>query len=204
MSFTVIFTAIIILLLLRVFWLRMKASGTRNESFKQLAPKDRLAVLKECLLNNPTERNLSNLENFGKEQNLSFKVEEYRPLITRQLELARKKDGLVEDDQLFAEEARWMDSIEPLEFQEAREAEPDDRPLFIQRSAEGIARLYSDEAIQSALEKLVPEYSKAQALLDSYKKLMDLRDQSTASDKDLEILRKARDQWMTDLLDIQI
>lgn len=203
MSFTTIFTIAIAVIILRALWLRLKASGTRAESFKQLPPKDQLSVLKECLLNNPSERNLQNLKNFGEERSMDFNGEDYRPLMNRQLEIARKKDALAEDNELFAEEARWLDSIEPLEFAEADEAlKSGDRVRYIERSIEGIARLYSDEAIRTALEKLSSEYSKATTLLNSYNELVQSRDQSGADEASLEKLRKTRDQWEADLLDI--
>jgi len=203
MTFVTIFTIAIALLLLRVFWLRVKASSTHNENFKQLPPKDQLSVLKECLLNNPTEKNLLNLKQFGEEFKVDFDVETYRPFMAKQLEICKRKDALVEDNELFAEEARWLDAIRPLEFVEADEAlAAGEKATYVEKSLEGISRLYSDEAIVAELEKLVPDYGKAQDLLNSYKELVEVREQSGASDEDLEKLRKLRNKWDEELLDI--
>ncbi len=203
MTFTTVITVVIVLLLLRVFWLRIKASSTRNENFKQLPPKDQLSVLKECLLNNPTEKNLQNLKQFGEDFQVDFDAETYRPFMARQLEISKKKDALVEDNELFAEEARWLDSIRPLEFAEADQAQSaGEKSTYVEKSLEGISRLYSDEAILAALEKLVPDYSKAQDLLTSYRELVEVREQSGASDEELEKLRKLRNKWDEELLNI--
>lgn len=203
MNFTTVFTIVIAAIILRALWLRLKASGTRNDNFKQLAPKDQLSVLKECLLNNPTERNLQNLGKFGAENGFSFDVETYRPFMARQLEISKKKDAIAEDNELFADEARWLDAILPLEFKEAEDAlRNNDKRQFIERTIEGIARLYSDEAIQSTLKNLASKYSKATTLLSRYKELVEIRDQSGADEASLDKLRKARDQWEADLLDI--
>ncbi len=204
MSFSTIFTIAIAAIILRALWLRLKASGTKTDSFKQLSPKDQLSVLKECLLNNPTERNLQNLKKFGKENGFSFDVETYRPFMNKQLEISKKKDALVEDNELFSEEARWFDEISPMEFAEAEEAlKVGDKTTFIAKSLEGVARLYSDEAIRSNLEKLIPDYPKAETLLNDYNILVEQREQSGADDESLEKLRKLRNKWDEDLLDIQ-
>jgi len=204
MSASTLFTIAIVLILLRVFWLRIKAAGTQNQHFKNLPPKDQQAVLKECLLNNPTERNFQNLKRFISEINLDLDMEPYRSYMKTQLELSKRKDALVEDDELYAQESRFMDQMEPLEFTEARNAlQVGDTETFITRSLEGISRLYSDEAIEKALEELSPTYPKAEKLLEGYRKLIQIRDESAADDKSLEALRKTRDQWEDDLLNIQ-
>ena len=64
MSISTLFTIAIILILLRIFWLKIKDTNMKGEGFKRLPPKDQLAVLKECLLNNPTNGNLQNLKDF--------------------------------------------------------------------------------------------------------------------------------------------
>lgn len=166
--------------------------------------KDQLSVLKECLLNNPTEKNMQNLKNFGKEQGLDFDVETYRPYMNKQLELVRKKDAIAEDNDLFNQEALWMDAILPLEFAQAQEAKKaGERDSYIKSYIEGIARLYSDEAIIRHLEILMPDYPKAEKLLNDYRKLILTRDESLADDKSLEALRKQKDAWESDLLDIE-
>lgn len=204
MSASAIFTIIICLIFLRVFWLKIKASGTQNEQFRNLPAKDQLAVLKECLLNNPTERNLQNLGRFISEKGLDLDIESYRPFMKKQMELSHRKDALAEDNELFSQESIWMDRMEPLEFQEGRNALADgNKQEFVSRTLEGISRLYSDEAIEKALREIEPHYPKAEKLLNSYKKLVQARDISDADEKSLETLRQLRFQWEEDLLNIQ-
>ena len=128
----------------------------------------------------------------------------YRPFIAKQVELTRKKDAIAEDNELYAQESAWMDAIRPLEFAEAQAArENGDHELAILRTVEGIARLYSDEAIEKALQDLENVYPKATRLLEGYRKLTEIRDTSGADEKSLENLRKKRDAWQEDLLAIE-
>ena len=204
MSWTIIVTVLFILLFLRIFWAHVKANNARTEAFRNLAPKDKLAVLKECLLNNPTEGNLQNLSEFLKETGVDFDTQSYKPLIERQLALADKKAGLDQWDALYLEQGVWMDQLQPLEFKEAQAAlTSGDRDTYISRSLEGISRLYSDQAIEKALEQLKPDYSKAEKLLLSYRDLVESCQNSKADDKSLEELRKKRDAWIEDLLTIE-
>ena len=204
MSWTIIVTVLFILLFLRIFWAHVKANNARTEAFRNLAPKDKLAVLKECLLNNPTEGNLQNLSEFLKETGVDFDTQSYKPLIERQLALADKKAGLDQWDSLYLEQGVWMDQLQPLEFKEAQAAlTSGDRDTYISRSLEGISRLYSDQAIEKALEQLKPDYSKAEKLLLSYRDLVESCQNSKADDKSLEALRKKRDAWIEDLLTIE-
>jgi hypothetical protein len=69
---------------------------------------------------------------------------------------------------------------------------------------EGIARLYSDEAILRELEALAPEYPKAKDLAEDYRKLMELRESSGADDDSLAKLRKAKNAWEDNLLQIDL
>ena len=69
------------LLLLRVLRLKIRANSARSESFKRLPPKDQLAVLKECLLNDPSESNLRNLSDFAERTSRTIDTESYRPFI---------------------------------------------------------------------------------------------------------------------------
>ena len=193
------------LLLLRILRLRIRANSTRSESFKRLPPKDQLAVLKECLLNNPSEANLRNLAELAERASLKIDIESYRPFIKTQLEIIKHKDAIAKDNELYAAETAWMDNISPLEFEEAEEFKRENEiPKYIERSLEGIARLYSDEAILDALAKLAPDYPYATELAQSYRKLMQTRDESTADDKALEKLRKQKEAWENDLLNVRL
>lgn len=207
MTASTILPIIMALLLLRVLWLRIKHAGTRNNSFKQLPPKEQLAVLKECLLNNPSEINLLNLKSFLEKNADSFiqlkeiDTESYRPFMKMQRELRNRKNALEEDNQLFNLQSEWIDKIIPLEFAEAKNANQDgEHETFITRTLEGIHKLYSDKAIQENLESLIPHYPKASRLLNSYRQLMDIRDSSGADDESLEKLRKVKEAWEQDLL----
>ena len=201
MNWSIIFAIAIALILLRVLYLRIKANSLESDSFKNMLPKDKLAVLKECLLNNPTRTTLANLDTFLKEQGIEADTESYRPYMERQLQLLRKKNAIAEDNELYAEETAWVDRIRPLEFAEAEKAFAEgDECSFVDRTLEGISRLYSDDAILDELSKLEPRYAKATSLIDGYKKLIALRDESGADDKSLEALRKHRDAWMNDWL----
>jgi hypothetical protein len=204
MNWGIFFFIAIAIILMRVFWLRIKANSMESENFKALPPKDQLAVLKECLLNNPTETNLRNLGDFCKTHQIDADMESYRPFLAKQLEITKRKDAIAEDNDLYAQESAWMDAIRPLEFAEAKMAKDSgDTDLFTLRTIEGIARLYSDEAIQKELCNLEQTYPKAAKLLEGYRNLMEIRDTSGADDKSLENLRKKRDAWQEDLLTVE-
>lgn len=205
MSISTLFTIAIAAILLRIFWLKIKDANMKGEGFKRLAPKDQLAVLKECLLNNPTNGNLQNLKNFCTKMGTDLDTESYRPFMQKQLELTRKKDALAEDNELFGAEAAWMDRIRPLEFEEAESAHQEGRHEdFILRTLEGIARLYSDEAILKELGNLEADYPKANELAQGYRDLMVLRDTSGADDDSLAKLRNAKAAWEEKLLQIDL
>ncbi len=177
----------------------------KSESFKQLPAKDQLSVLKECLLNNPTETNLKNLKEFSQKQGIDLDIESYRPFIKKQQELTRRKDALAEDNELFTAEAEWIDQILPMEFEEAKLAKQENRfEDYILHSLEGVARLYSDQAILNELEALVQDYPKAKKLAQGYRDLMDLRDQSGADDESLKKLRATKESWEKELLQVDI
>jgi hypothetical protein len=204
MNWTVIVTLLFVLLFIRIFWAHVKANNAQTEAFKNLPPKDKLAVLKECLLNNPTEGNLQNLANFLKETGSDLDVQSYKPMMERQLALADKKESLAEWDKLYMEQCAWVDQIRPLEFVEAESVKNSgDTETYIVRSLEGISRLYSDQAIESALKQLEPDYPKAEKLLLSYTQLVEACTESGADDKSLEALRKKRDAWVEDLLTVE-
>ena len=204
MNWTLVVTLLFLLLFLRIFWAHVKANNARTEAFKNLDPKDKLAVLKECLLNNPTEGNLQNLNDFLKACGADFDIQSYKPLMERQLALADQKAGLAEWDKLYVEQCEWIDQIRPLEFKEAEEAKTSgNMEIWTVRTLEGISRLYSDQAIEAALENLKPNYPKAESLLLSYQELMKACQESKADDKSLEALRKKRDAWIEDLLTVE-
>lgn len=201
MSLAILFTIAIAALLLRSFWLHVKSATADSESYKALAPKDQLAVLKECLLNNATQLNLKNLVDFCEKNGFPIDGAKYQPLLDKQIIYGRKNASIQDCDALYAEQCIWIDKILPMEFQEAGAAKQDgNQDLYIERSLEGISRLYSDEAILQALTDLQAEYEKAGSIKSGYEKLMEARDTSLADDTSLEALRKLRDAWMEDLL----
>ena len=204
MNWSIVFFAAMMLLLLRILRLRIRANTTRSESFKRLPPKDQLAVLKECLLNNPSEANLRNLAEFAERTSLRIDVESYRPYLKSQLEIFGRKDAIAEDNELYAAETAWMDKITPIEFAEAEAFKRENETQkYIERTLEGIARLYSDDAILEALAKLTSDYPHASELAESYKQLIQTRDESLADDKSLEKLRKQKEAWEDDLLHVR-
>ena len=205
MNWSIVFFAAMMLLLLRILRLRIRANSTRSESFKKLPPKDQLAVLKECLLNNPSEANLKNLANFADRTSLKIDIESYRPYLKSQLEIFGSKNAIADDNELYIAETAWMDKITPLEFAEAEEFNRNgETQKYIERTLEGIARLYSDEAILESLAKIASDYPHATELAESYKQLMQARDESGADDKSLEALRKQKEAWEEDLLNVRV
>jgi hypothetical protein len=205
MNWSIVFFIVMMLLLLRILRLRIRANSTRSESFKRLPPKDQLAVLKECLLNNPSETNLKNLGNFVEQTSQKIDIESYRPFLKSQMAIFGRKDAIAEDNELYAQECEWMDKIKPLEFEEAESfKQSNETQKYIERTLEGIARLYSDNSILEALAKLAPDYPHASELAEGYKQLMQARDESTADDKSLEALRKQKDAWEEDLLNVRV
>ena len=205
MTLSTLFTIVMTLVLLRIFWLKIKDVSMKSESFKRLPAKDQLSVLKECLLNNPTTTNLQNLKEFADKQGANIDIESYRPFLKKQQELSSRKDALAEDNELFTAESEWIDKIRPLEFEEAKLAKQEKRfDDYILHSLEGVARLYSDEAILNELETLVQDYPKAKQLAQGYRELMNLRDHSGADDESLKKLRSAKESWEKDLLQVDI
>jgi len=201
MNWSLIFVIVIMILLLRVVYLRLKANSIKAESFRNLADRDKLAVLKECLLNSPSRANLENLAEFAKAHGAEVDTAPYLKFIERHMRNAWGKNAIAEDNELYAEESAWLDTIRPLEFADAEEAKTaGDTAGYIEKSLEGVSRLYSDEAIVAELLKLAPVYAKAESLIEGYRELVTARDNSEADDKSLEGLRKKRDAWVKDLL----
>lgn len=163
-----------------------------------------MAVLKECLLNNPTQGSLDNLKEFCEKHNLEFDTEGYKPFLKEQLELAVRRANYVECDKLYVRECSFIDKLEPMEFADAAEERiKGDATKAIAYTLEGISRLYSDEAIESTLEKLATEYPKAEKLLINYRELVTSCNESGADEKSLESLRKKKEAWVEDLLDME-
>ena len=198
---TILFSVAVFLVFSRIFYLRMKAHNAKTEAFLRLPPKDKMAVLKECLLNDPTETNLRNLDEFCRDSGAKFDAEGYRPFIAEQLELARARANYVECDRLYVKECEYIDRTAPLEVAEAEvERGAGNAHAAIARTLEGISRLYSDKAIVDALTALEPEYPKAGELRESYRALAAACDASGADEKSLEVLRKQKEAWLSDLL----
>ena len=204
MFVTILFTLAFLLIFLRIFHLRIKANNAKTESFQKLPAKDKMAVLKECLLNNPTEGNLQNLKEFCDKEGLSFDADSYRPFIKEQLELARINANYIECDKLYVRECEFIDRTAPMEFAEAEAAlNAGDAEQALALALEGVSRLYSDAAIEKALTELEPTYPKAAELREKYIALAEACNASGADEKSLEALRKQRDAWMADLLTIE-
>jgi len=201
MFVTILFTLAFLLIFFRIFQLRLRANNAKTESFQRLPAKDKMAVLKECLLNNPTEGNLQNLKEFCDKEGLQFDADGYRPFIKEQLELARVNANYVECDKLYVRECEFIDRTTPMEFAEAEAARnAGDANTATIRTLEGISRLYSDGAIEEALTELEPTYPKAAELREKYIALAEACNASGADEKSLAALRKQRDAWMADLL----
>ena len=161
------------------------AAGARSRASRRynLSPENpaiSLAILKENLLENPSEGSLQKLKEFAASQNLTLPKEEY-PL--------GKAPTIEQDDPLFLTQASWLDSITPIEFSE----EPQTEKTLIN----GILRLYSDEAIFKALEELAQKYpgERQQKLEQGYRALCKLRDNSKADYDSLEKLRMEKEKW---------
>jgi hypothetical protein len=197
MSLTVVFTALVFFIIGRSILLRWRAGRLDAAEFKQLEPAVQLAVLKERLLELPSERNLQNIESFAKENGLATDINSYRQLIQEQMHLSKEKEAMALDNLLYEKQTEWIDSITPIEFSLAKEAkekgEVDD---FVEWSLEGVLRLYSDKKIESALSELEPFYPKAKTLLEQYLSLKILRDDSAPTDSVLEELKAKKQAWV--------
>ena len=204
MNWSLIVSIAIALIIFRIFWLRLKANNAHSPSFRKLPEKDRMAVLKECLLNNPSESSLTNLKDFCEKENLPFDAEGYRPFIKKQLELANRHANFKECDALYKEECDFIDRLAPMEFAEAERArENGGEQSALILTLEGISRLYSDTAIVDTLSRLAPAYPKAEALLKEYLQLVDVCEASDADAASLESLQKKKELWLEHLLTIE-
>jgi hypothetical protein len=197
MSLTVVFTALVFFIIGRSILLRWRAGRLDAAEFKQLEPAVQLAVLKERLLELPSERNLQNIESFAKENGLATDINSYRQLIQEQMQLSKEKEAMALDNLLYERQTEWIDSITPFEFSLAKEAkEKGEMDDFIEWSLEGVLRLYSDKKIESALSELEPFYPKAKELLDQYLSLKKTRDDSAPTDSVLDKLKAEKQAWV--------
>jgi len=161
------------------------AAGAKRRASKRydLPPENpaiSLAILKENLLENPSEQSLQKLKEFATAQNLEIPKEEY-PL--------GKARSIEQDDSLFLSQATWLDSITPLEFSE--------EPKTEKSLLNGILRLYSDAAIFKAFEEMHEKFpsEKLRKLEQGYQALCELRDNSKADYDSLEKLRMEKEKW---------
>jgi len=160
-------------------------AGAKNRASKRYDlplehPALSLAILKENLLENPSEYALQKLKDFATSQNLTIPTEEFPLDNAKNIEL---------DDEVFLKQATWLDTITPLEFKEEPQTE--------KTLAEGILRLYSDEAIFKALKELAQKFpsEKQQKMEQGYRDLCELRDGSKVDYESLEKLRMKKVKW---------
>jgi len=161
------------------------AAGAKRRASKRYDlplenPAISLAILKENLLENPSENSLQKLKEFAASQNLELPKEEY-PL--------GKAPSIEQDDSLFLSQAAWLDCLTPLEFKE----EPQTEKSLLN----GILRLYSDAAIFKAFEEMREKFpsEKQRKLEQGYRALCKLRDNSQADYNSLEKLRMEKEKW---------
>jgi len=157
-----------------------KRRASKRYDLPQENPALSLAILKENLLENPSELSLRKLKEFAASQNLKIPEEEY-PL--------GKARSIEQDDSLFLSQAAWLDCLTPLEFNE--------EPKTEKSLLNGILRLYSDAAIFKALEEMREKFpsERQQKLEQGYRALCELRDNSKADYNSLERLRMEKEKW---------
>ena len=195
MTAAIIFTLLLALLLFRAFVLHLRATDLDNPRFQALPRESRLAILKERVLEAPSEKNLNNLGAFHVD------MESYRPLLAEQLRISRQENAIALDNDLYIREAEWMDKISPFEFEIARKQKEDGNiDEFIRTYLQGVLRYYSDEKIEEALQNLTPDFPQAAEMLNAYRQLKALRDSSPADETSIEKLAQAKKEWMVSLL----
>ena len=194
--FSLIFSLLIAFLLFRIFFLHLRANSEKDPSFQKLPNPVKLAVLKETLLNQPTLKNLKRFYDFCNKEGISLPEQDYKEFIQEQVKLSNSPDALLLDNALFEKEAKWLDSVTPLEHFEASEAlKKGDLQLYVEKKLITILRLYSDSEIQKNFHELIEKYPKAKNLLDEYNKLILLRENSLTDEESLKKLRSQRDSW---------
>ena len=125
MTAAIIFTLLLALLLFRAFVLHLRATDLDNPRFQALPRESRLAILKERVLEAPSEKNLNNLGAFLLAEGIHVDMESYRPLLAEQLRISRQENAIALDNDLYIREAEWMDKISPFEFEIARKQKED-------------------------------------------------------------------------------
>lgn len=197
MGLTAVFTLIIAFIIGRSFLLRWRAGRLDATDFQELDPEVKLAILKERLLEKPSERNLQNIEEYAKTQGICVDADFYRSLIKEQMRLPKEKEAMALDNELYEKQTAWIDSIPPFEIRFAAEAkEKGDLNAYIDWSLEATLRYYSDKKIESTLRGLETVYPKAAELLKHYLEFKEIRDKSDASDSSLERLQSEKQKWM--------
>lgn len=203
MTAAILFTIVLALVLFRAFILRRRETELDNENFVNLPREVKLAILKERVLETPSEKNLQNLGLFLKSEGIEADIESYRPLLADQLRLGREENAIALDNDLYAKESEWMDRIEPFEFADARRLKDSgDSEGFVKAYLRGVLRYYSDEKIENSLEKLIPEHDVAKKLLDDYRTLKALRDSSGADEASIEKLAQAKEKWVAEVSEL--
>lgn len=203
--FTWVFSLALLFLVVRTLIALRRVRSTANT--QDLEASLQLAVLKENLLENALEANLDRLVEFCRQQDLKVEPELYRPLLQRQRKLRSSAELLAEDSVLYEEQSRWLDTLEPIEFQEAREAHgAGDFEAYTQFFLHGVLRFYSDDKIIESLGVLETtahyhddfplSVEKIQEMTASYKSLCAKRDSSHADPAALEILRQEKEAWV--------
>ena len=201
MTAAIIFTLLLALLLFRAFVLHLRATDLDNPRFHSLPRESRLAILKERILESPSEKNLNNLGAFLLAEGIHVDMESYRPLLAEQLRISRQENAIALDNDLYIREAEWMDKISPFEFEIARKQKEDGKiDEFIRTYLQGVLRYYSDEKIEEALQNLTPDFPQAAEMLNAYSQLKALRDSSPADETSIEKLAQAKKEWMESLL----
>ena len=201
MTAAIIFTLLLALLLFRAFVLHLRATDLDNPRFQALPRESRLAILKERVLEAPSEKNLNNLGAFLLAEGIHVDMESYRPLLAEQLRISRQENAIALDNDLYIREAEWMDKISPFEFEIARKQKEDGNiDEFIRTYLQGVLRYYSDEKIEEALQNLTPDFPQAAEMLNAYRQLKALRDSSPADEISIEKLAQVKKEWMESLL----
>lgn len=201
MTAAIIFTLLLALLLFRAFVLHLRATDLDNPRFQALPRESRLAILKERILESPSEKNLNNLGAFLLAEGIHVDMESYRPLLAEQLRISRQENAIALDNDLYIREAEWMDKISPFEFEIARKQKEDGNiDEFIRTYLQGVLRYYSDEKIEEALQNLTPDFPQAAEMLNAYRQLKALRDSSPADEISIEKLAQVKKEWMESLL----